>query len=283
MTTAAKANQLNQLAQAKDAALAQLAKATAAADGVNGVNQSVATIAAIHQPAEKSLGQQRQDFLDSITQLVNQATANIDQENSLTDSETTSLKDQVTALQKAAVQTANESLNADDLQVGQQVLQDGLDQVKFMTQQDVDLHALNQAQLAANEVIANNQTLSDVEKASQNIQVMLLFTQYQQALLAAQNLASLASAVTNGTKAVAGVPQDGATVQQRTASYIDWLTFEKNKIQGRIDADNTLTTADKNQQKAQVDQVLADGTVAIQGGCQCSGRCGQDKSSFAKD
>ncbi|CAK1224580.1 unnamed protein product [Fructobacillus tropaeoli] len=169
LTTAAKAEQLNQLAQAKDAALAQLAKAATAADGVNGVNQSLATIATIHQPAERSLSQQRQDLLDSITQLVNQATANIDQENSLTDSETTSLKDQVTALQKAAVQSVNESQNADDLQVGQQALQDGLDQVKFMTQQDVDLHALNQAQLAANEVIANNQTLSDVEKASQNI------------------------------------------------------------------------------------------------------------------
>ncbi|KMK53866.1 hypothetical protein FEFB_03100 [Fructobacillus sp. EFB-N1] len=245
LTTAAKADQLNQLSQAKDAALAQLAKATTAADGVNFVNQSLTIIAAIHQPAEKTLSQQHQDLLDLITQLANQAAAKIDQEKSLTNSETASLKGQVTALQNAAVQSANESQNADDLQAGQQALQDGLDQVKFMTQQDVNLHALNQAQLDANQVIANNQTLSDVEKANQNIQVMLLFTQYQQALLVAQNLASLASAVNNGIKAVAGVPQDGATVQQRVGNYIDRLTVEKKKVQSRIDADNTLTTADQ--------------------------------------
>ncbi|WP_288846242.1 KxYKxGKxW signal peptide domain-containing protein [uncultured Fructobacillus sp.] len=279
LTTAAKADQLNQLSQAKDAALAQLAKATTAADGVNFVNQSLTIIAAIHQPAEKTLSQQHQDLLDLITQLANQAAAKIDQEKSLTNSETASLKGQVTALQNAAVQSANESQNADDLQAGQQALQDGLDQVKFMTQQDANLHALNQAQLDANQVIANNQTLSDVEKANQNIQVMLLFTQYQQALLVAQNLASLASAVNNGIKAVAGVPQDGATVQQRVGNYIDRLTVEKKKVQSRIDADNTLTTADKNQQKVQVDQVLADETVVIQGAV--SVQDGVDKTSQA--
>ncbi|CAK1232863.1 KxYKxGKxW signal peptide domain-containing protein [Fructobacillus evanidus] len=279
LTTVAKTDQLNQLTQAKEGALTQLTKAATAADGVNGVNQSVAKIVAIHQPAEKSLNQQRQDLLDSITQLANQVVETIGQEKSLTDSETASLKDQVTALQDAAVQSATQAQNADDLQVGQQALQDGLDQVKFMTQQDVDLHALNQAQLAANEVIANNQTLSDVEKASQNIQVMLLFTQYQQALLAAQNLASLASALTNGSSAIAATPQDGATIQQRIANYSDRLNIEKNRVQRRIDADNTLTTAAKNQQKAQVEQVLADGTATIQ--AASSVQDGVDKTNQA--
>ncbi|WP_168778978.1 DUF1542 domain-containing protein [Fructobacillus tropaeoli] len=151
-----------------------------------------------------------------------------------------------------AVTTGTQALNA-DYQAGKALAQQ---------QQDADANLA----AVANQVkakIATDTGLTSVEKQSQSGQVDTDLSKANSAVNAAMNADSVNSAVSTWTQTLNGDYHAGVSLDSQKAAAGQAITTAATSTRAAIEADKTLTTAQKQAQEIQVDQDQAKAQAAI--------------------
>jgi len=188
---------------------------------------------------------------------------------------TTVEKDQQKADVDRAVSAANKVIDAaTDADEINQAVSDGQTAIVHQHQSGTAVaeqkNAANAAiQAEANKIkqaIDNDKTLTTAEKNAQKVNVDKAVNAANKAIGAATNADGIKQAVANSQIEVANQHQVGTTVAEQKAAAKEAIQAAANEAKQAIDNDKTLTTAEKNAQKADVDKAVSAANEAIDKG-----------------
>ncbi|APS41199.1 FmtB protein [Weissella jogaejeotgali] len=267
LTTAEKSAQKSNVDKAVSAANAAIEVATDADD----INQAVAdgqtAIANAHQ-AGQATDDQKDVAKEAIQATANEVKQSIDNDKTLTTVEKSEQKANVDKAVSAANEAIEVATDADDIN---QAVADGktdiINQHQISTvvadQKDVAKEAL---QVAANQTkldIDNDKTLTTAEKSEQKADVDKAVSAANEAIDAATNADDINQAVADGKTDITNQHQTGTAVADQKEAAKITIQATANQIKQAIDNDKTLTTSEKNEQKANVDKAVSVANAAI--------------------
>ncbi|ALJ31099.1 hypothetical protein AKUA1202_01280 [Apilactobacillus kunkeei] len=193
----------------------------------------------------------------------------IDNDATLTQSEKDAQKDKVDDDVKAGKQAIDNSNDADSIN---KLVSDTNDKVKNEHQPgtsvaDQKTNAKKQLDDQADKVkndIQNDPTLTQTEKNNQLAKVDSDVTAGKQAIDNSSDADSINKAISDSNDKVSADHVSGTSLDNQKTAANAKLDAEANKTKAAIDADNTLTSAEKTTQKAKVDSDVATGKQNIE-------------------
>ncbi|MCK8626509.1 DUF1542 domain-containing protein [Apilactobacillus kunkeei] len=193
----------------------------------------------------------------------------IDNDATLTQSEKDAQKDKVDDDVKAGKQGIDNANDADSIN---KLVSDTNDKVKNEHQPgtsvaDQKTNAKKQLDDQADKVkkdIQNDPTLTQTEKNNQMAKVDSDVTAGKQAIDNSSDADSINKAVSDANDKVSADHVSGTSLDNQKTAANAKLDAEANKTKAAIDADNTLTSAEKTTQKAKVDSDVANGKQNIE-------------------
>ena len=123
--------------------------------------------------------------------------------------------------------------------------------------------SLNDEAAKVKKDIQDDPTLTTAEKQKQSENVDKALKDGEAAIDAAKNADEITQAFDTGKVNIDNAHQPGTNLDDQKAAQKKSLVDEATKVKQDIQNDPTLTTAEKNQQTANVDQALKDGEAAI--------------------
>ncbi len=215
------------------------------------------------------LDKQKYDAKNAIDAEAAKIKSDIDADNTLNNDEKKAQKDKVDSDAQAGKDAIDKATDADSIN---KVISDTNAQVdkdyvtSTVSLQDQKSNAKKQLEeLAAKtkQDIANDATLTQSEKDAQTAQVESDKTAAEKAIDNASDAEDIKEATDNGNKQINADHNSGDSVDTQKQSANGKLDAEANKIKNQIDADNTLTSDEKEQQKKNVDQANQDAKAKI--------------------
>ncbi|MBC6388528.1 DUF1542 domain-containing protein [Lactobacillus kunkeei] len=234
------------------------------ADSINKALSDANTQVGKDHKSGTSLDKQKSDAKNAIDAEVAKIKNEIDADNTLTNDEKKAQKDKVDSDAQAGKGSIENASDADSIN---KLVSDTNDKVdkdhakSTVSLQDQKSNAKKQLEdLAAKtkQDIANDATLTQSEKDAQTAQVESDKTAAEKAIDNASDAEDIKEATDNGNKQINADHNSGDSVDTQKQSANGKLDAEANKIKNQIDADNTLTSAEKEQQKKNVDQANQD-------------------------
>ena len=262
----------------KNAQKANVDKAVRAADAVidkatdaDSINQSLVDsqtdIANQHQSGT-AVAEQKAAAKASIQAVANQVKQAIDNDKTLTTAEKYQQKQKVDEITNAANVAIDAVTDADGIN---KVIADGQMDIANAHQvgqviDDQKKAAKQTIQMAASQIkqaIDNDKTLTTAEKNEQKANVDKAVSATNAAIDEAMDADSINQAVADSQKEVASQHQSGTTVAEQKAAAKTTIQAEASQIKQAIDNDKTLTTAEKNKQKVNVDKAVSAANIAM--------------------
>ncbi|RMC47890.1 DUF1542 domain-containing protein, partial [Lactobacillus sp. ESL0263] len=260
LTTAEKTNQKGDVDKALAEGNANIDKATTADDINAAFNAGEAAIEAAHQSNKLSLQQQKDNSKSDIDKVAQEVKNEIDGDPTLTNAEKASQKAKVDAdaqKAKAAIDNATDAqgvVDAHDAGVDQ-IRKDHQPNTTTLEEQKQNAKdAIDAEAVKIKDEIEKDPTLTNAEKTAQKNKVDRDAAAAKDNIDAATNAQGIVDERDQGKKVIDGdhVTSDTPLSDQKQNAK-DAIDNEAIKIKGEIDADPTLTSAEKAEQKAKVD------------------------------
>ncbi|KPN83323.1 hypothetical protein RZ76_13940 [Apilactobacillus kunkeei] len=241
-------------------------KAIDEANDAEGIKQAVdssnAKIDGDHQPG-KSLDDQKNAAKSALDAEANKIKAAIDADNTLTSSEKEQQKNSVDQVNKTAKDNIDAVTNADAIKglVSQSISDmDSKHQSgkSVSSQQDAAKAQLDAQAAKVKDDIKNDATLTQDEKNAQSAQVDADNTQAKTNIDNAKDADAINQALSDGNANIIGAHQPGKSLDEQKMAAKQATEDKANQIKALIDADVTLTSAEKEQQKNKVDSEKED-------------------------
>ncbi|GAP04453.1 beta strand repeat-containing protein [Fructobacillus tropaeoli] len=267
LTTAQQQAQENQV----NLDLAKAQSAVNQAKDDDGVNNAVTigtqALNADYQ-AGKALAQQQQDADANLAAVANQVKAKIATDTGLTSVEKQSQSGQVDTDLSKANSAVNAATNADSVNSAVSTWTQTLNGdyhagVSLDSQKAAAGQAIATAATSARAAIVADKTLTTAQKQAQEIQVDQDQAKAQAAINAATDADATDTARDAGAQTMANDHQPGASVADQQAAANQAVAANAAAAKAAIEADKTLTTAQKQAQESQVDQDQAKAQAAI--------------------
>ena len=267
LTTAQKKQQTDNV----DKALKDAKDAIDAAKDADSINQAFSdgktAIDATHQPGQKLEDQKaaQKKALEDEADAVKKA---IQDDPTLTTAEKQQQTADVDKALKDAEDTIDAATNADGVN---QAFSDGKTNIDNAHQPGASIDDQKAAQKKSladeaakvKQAIQDDPTLTTAEKQQQSDNVDKALKDGEAAIDAAKNADEINQAFDTGKVNIDNAHQPGTSLDDQKAAQKKSLADEAAKVKKEIQDDPTLTTAEKNQQSANVDQALKDGEAAI--------------------
>ncbi|WP_414827245.1 DUF5776 domain-containing protein [Apilactobacillus kunkeei] len=232
------------------------------ADGINqALNDGKAKIDSDHVPG-KSVADQKETAKANLDGEATKVKGEIDADNTLTSAEKAQQKNNVDSVKATDQAKIDAATNADDINAAYDQGVKDIDAQHVPGKSVADQKEAAKANLdgEATKVkndIANDDTLTKDEKAEQSAKVDADKEAGEKAIDGAKDADGINQALNDGKAKIDSDHVPGKSVADQKETAKANLDGEATKVKGEIDADNTLTSAEKAQQKNNVDSVKA--------------------------
>ncbi|CAI2658765.1 hypothetical protein AKUH4B503X_01280 [Apilactobacillus kunkeei] len=221
--------------------------------------QSKSDIDAQHQ-AGKDLNDQKQSAKDQLDATAAKIKQYIENDVTLTQADKDAQKAKVDSDTSAGKQAIDNSANADDIKKLISNTSDKINGAHVPGQAVNDQKTAKKAELdaEANKIkaaIDADNTLTQSQKDAQKANVDADVADSKKAIDNASDAEGIKQIIDSSNAKIDGEHQSGKSIDDQKANAKSTLDAEANKTKAAIDADNTLTSAEKQQQKNNVDQV----------------------------
>ena len=245
-----------------------------AATNADGVNQAFSdgktTIDAAHQPGQTLDDQKaaQKKALEDEAATVKKA---IQDDPTLTTAEKQQQTDNVDKALKNGTAAITNAMNADEINQAFNTGKTNIDNAhqpgtSIDDQKANQKKALDDIATSVKKAIQDDPTLTTAEKQQQTANVDQALKDAKDAIDAAKDADSINQAFSHGKTTIENAHQPGQTLDDQKNDQKKALDDEATKIKQAIQDDPTLTTAEKNQQIAEVDKAVKDGKDTIDAG-----------------
>ncbi|GAP03393.1 LPXTG-motif protein cell wall anchor domain protein [Fructobacillus pseudoficulneus] len=159
----------------------------------------------------------------------------------------------VQAAQQAATTAISQAQKADDITKAQSDLAAKLAGIDLDLSHSVGQEKLNVANTQATNAIQNDPTLTGDAKQAQLQSLAKAYQSALQALTATTSVTDASQVATTGVQTITAVHQAGEDLSVQKKNLIANIQQADKSLKAKIDADNTLSQAQKIQQKQQID------------------------------
>ncbi|TMT02342.1 DUF1542 domain-containing protein [Apilactobacillus kunkeei] len=250
---------------------AKIDATTNADDIISAYNKGVTDIDNQYVPGKTSVADQQSNANAKLEAEATKVKCQIDADNTLTTAEKNTQKANVESTKAVAQAAVNAATNADDINtaynkgitdIDKQYVPGKTSLADQKTNAKANLDA--QADKIKND-IANDATLTQDQKNAQLAQLQTDKTAAEQAIENAQNADAINQAISGGNTKMAHDHQSGDSIDSQKAAAKQAIQDEANKVKAAIDADTSLTGAEKDQQKNAVNSVAKADQANIDG------------------
>ncbi|QXG58542.1 DUF1542 domain-containing protein [Lacticaseibacillus casei] len=270
LTTAEKQQQTDNV----DKALKDAKDAIDAAKDADSINQAFSdgkqTIDAAHQPG-KTLDDQKAAQKKALEDEAAAVKKAIQDDPTLTTTEKQQQTADVDQALKDGTAAITNATNADEVNQAFNTGKTNIDNahqpsISVDDQKANQKKALDDIAATVKKAIQDDPTLTTAEKQQQTTNVDKALKDAKDAIDAAKDADSINQAFSDGKTNIENAHQPGQTLDDQKNNQKKALDDEATKIKQAIQDDPTLTTAEKNQQIAEVDKAVKEGKAAIDAG-----------------
>ncbi|QVI34487.1 DUF1542 domain-containing protein [Lacticaseibacillus chiayiensis] len=267
LTTAEKKQQTADVDQALKDGTAAIDKATNADDINTAFDTGKTNIDNAHQPGT-SIDDQKAAQKKSLEDEAAKIKQDIQDDPTLTTAEKQKQAADVDQALKDGTAAIDKATNADDINTAFDTGKINIDNAHQPGTAIDDQKAAKKQSLAdeaakVKQDIQNDKTLKTAEKKQQSADVDQAFKDGEAAIDAATNADDVNKAFDTGKINIDNAHRPGQSVDDQKEAQKQFLDDEAAKVKQAIQDDPTLTTAEKQQQSADVDKALKDGNAAI--------------------
>ncbi|MDE3316527.1 DUF1542 domain-containing protein [Lacticaseibacillus zeae] len=270
LTNAEKQQQIDAVDKAATVGKDAIDAATNADDVNTAAETAITNINNAHQPG-KSLDDQKKDKKTAIDNAATDAKKAIQDDPTLTTAEKQQQSDAVDKAAESGKRAVDTATNADAINTAADTAITAIGKIHqsgktLDDQKDAKKTALDNEAAKVKKDIQGDPTLTTAEKKLQTADVDKALKDGKAAIDAAKDADSINQAFSDGKTNIDNAYQPGRTLDEQKKDQKKALEEEGEKVKQAIQSDPTLTTAEKNQQIAEVDKAVKDGGVAIDAG-----------------
>ncbi|WLV77730.1 DUF1542 domain-containing protein [Lacticaseibacillus parahuelsenbergensis] len=270
LTNATKQQQIDAVDKAVTAGKDAIDAATNADDIKTAADAAITNINKAHQPG-KSLEDQKKDQKTAIDNAATNAKKAIQDDPTLTTAEKQQQTDAVDKAAENGKTAVDGATNADAINTAADTAITAIGKIHqpgkpLDEQKDAKKTELDNEATKVKKDIQGDPTLTTAEKKQQTDDVDKALKDGKAAIDAAKDADSINQEFSDGKTNIDNAYQPGRTLDEQKKDQKKALDEEGEKVKQAIQDDPTLTTAEKNQQIAEVDKAVKDGDAAIDAG-----------------
>ncbi|MDG3062079.1 MULTISPECIES: DUF1542 domain-containing protein [Lacticaseibacillus] len=270
LTNAEKQQQIDAVDKAATVGKDAIDAATSADDIKTATDDAITNINKAHQPG-KSLDDQKENKKAAIDNAATDAKKAIQDDPTLTTAEKQQQSDAVDKAAENGKTAIDGATNADAINTAADTAITAIGKIhqpgKLLDEQkDAKKTELDNEATKVKKDIQGDPTLTTAEKKQQTDDVDKALKDGKAAIDAAKDADSINQAFSDGKTNIDNAYQPGRTLDEQKKDQKKALEEEGEKVKQAIKDDPTLTTAEKNQQIAEVDKAVKDGGAAIDAG-----------------
>ena len=270
LTNAEKQQQIDAVDKAVTAGKDAIDAATNADDVNTAAETAITNINKAHQPG-KSLEDQKKDQKTAIDNAATDAKKAIQDDPTLTTAEKQQQSDAVDKAAESGKTAVDAATNADAINTAADTAITAIGKIHqpgkpLDDQKDAKKTELDNEAAKVKTDIQGDPTLTTTEKKQQTDNVDKALKDGKAAIDAAKDADSINQAFSDGKTNIDNAYQPGRTLDEQKKDQKKALEEEGEKVKQAIQGDPTLTTAEKNQQIAEVDKAVKDGKDTIDAG-----------------
>ena len=275
LTTAEKKQQTDAVDNAADAGKKAVDAATNADDINNAANTAITAIGKIHQPG-KSIDEQKDAKKTELDNEAAKIKTAIQGDPTLTTDEKNKQLDAVDKALDAGKKAIDAATNADDINTVTDAAKINIDNAhqpgtSIDDQKKAQKEALEKEAKTVKEAIQNDPTLTTAEKQQQTDNVDKALKDAEAAIDKATTADEINTATATGKTNIDNAHKPGTSLDDQKADQKKKLEDEAAAVKKAIQDDPTLTTAEKQQQTANVGKALKDAEDAIDAATNADG------------